>query len=78
MQPCGIKVYTIDIIIMTKFFFFNTVAVVGLERPVYNVSESVHFVEICIIVTIPVTSCPIPDPFTVTLSSSDDSAGTSS
>ena len=58
--------------------FFNTVAVVGLERPVYNVSESVDFVEICIIVTSPVTSCPIPDPFIVTLSSSDDSAGTSS
>ena len=53
-------------------------AVVGLERPVYNVSESVDFVEICIIVTNPVTSCPIPDLFTVTLSSSDDSAGTSS
>ena len=52
--------------------------VVGLERPVYNVSESVDFVEICIIVTSPVTSCPIPDPFTVTLSPSDDSAGTSS
>ena len=77
MQPCGIKVYSIDIIIMTKFFF-NAVAVVGLDRPVYNVSESVDFVEICIIVTSPVTSCPIPDPFTVTLSSSDDSAGTSS
>ena len=53
-------------------------AVVGLERPVYNVSESVDFVEICIIVTNPGTSCPIPDPFTLTLSSSDDSAGTSS
>ena len=66
---------SIDIIIMTKFFFFNAVAVVGLERPVYNVSESVDFVEICIIVTNPVISCPIPDPFTVTLSSSDDSAG---
>ena len=77
MQPYGVKVYSIDIIIMTKFFF-NTVAVVGLERPVYNVSESVDFVEICIIVTNPVTSCPIPDPFTVTLSPSDDSAGTSS
>ena len=58
--------------------FLNTVAVVGLERPVYNISESVDFVEICIIVTNPVTSCPIPDPFTVTLSPSDDSAGTSS
>ena len=77
MQPYGVEVYSIDIIIMTKFFF-NTVAVVGLERPVYNVSESVDFVEICIIVTNPVTSCPIPDPFTVTLSPSDDSAGTSS
>ena len=62
---------------MTEFFF-NTVAVVGLERPVYNVSESVDFVEICIIVTSPVTSCPTPYPFTLTLSSSDDSAGTSS
>ena len=68
---------SIDIIIMTKFFF-NAVAVVGLKRPVYNVSESVDFVEICIIVTNPVISCPIPDPFTLTLSSSDDSAGTSS
>ena len=77
MQPCGIKVYSIDIIIMTEFIIINAVAVVGLERPVYNVSESVDFVEICIIVTNPVTSCPIPDPFTVTLSSSDDGAGTS-
>ena len=52
--------------------------VVGLEKPVYNVSESVDFVEICITVTNPVTSCPVPDPFTLTLSPSDDSAGTSS
>ena len=52
-----------------------TVAVVGLERTYYNVSESVGVVEVCAVVYQPTGVCPIQFPFDVTLSTRDGSAG---
>ena len=52
-----------------------TDAVVGLEETYYNVSEGVGVVEVCAIVYEPVGACPIAFPFTVLLSTIDDTAG---
>ena len=59
---------------MTEFYL-NTVTAVGLERTTHSVSESASFVEICIILTSSMTSCPFSHQFTVTLSLYDESAG---
>ena len=48
---------------------------VGLEKTIYNVSESVGVVEVCAIVYSPTIDCPIAFPFDVSLSTSDDTAG---
>ena len=52
-------------------------AVVGLERTFYNVSEDVGVVEVCAIVLSPNgdTPCPIDFAFDVNLSTNNDSAG---
>ena len=52
-------------------------AVVGLERTLYQVSEDVGVVEVCAIVYSPNGNipCPIDFAFDVILSTSDDSAG---
>ena len=50
-------------------------AVVGLERTYYNVSEAVGVVEVCAVVYQPTGDCPIEFPFNATLTTSDGSAG---
>ena len=50
-------------------------AVVGLERTLYQVSEDVGVVEVCAIVFSPSSPCPIAFPFNVRLSTDDGSAG---
>ena len=58
-------------------FNFHTVAVVGLDETFFNVSEDVVTVELCAIIYIPngTVNCPIAFPFTVSLSTSDFTAG---
>ena len=54
----------------------TVVAVVGLERTFYQVSEDVGVVELCAVVYEPNNiDCPITFPFDVHLSTSDNSAG---
>ena len=52
-----------------------SVAVVGLERTAYTVSEDVVMVEVCAIVYSPNNSCPINFPFDVRLATEDVTAG---
>ena len=47
-------------------------AVVGLEKIFYNVSEDVDVVEVCVIVYSPIVSCPINFTFDVSLSTNND------
>ena len=54
-----------------------SVAVVGLERTAYTVSEDVVVVEVCAIVYSPNNSCPINFPFDVRLATGDATAGKS-
>ena len=63
--------------IFVSFYTFTSVAVVGLERTFYNVSEDVGLVEVCAIVYSPTIDCPINFPFDVSLSTSDNTAGIS-
>ena len=51
-------------------------AVVGLERTSYTVPESDEVVEICINAAGANTDCPSSDPFQLTLSTADQTAGT--
>ena len=48
----------------------------GLERTSYTVSESDEVVEICINAAGANTDCPSSDPFQLTLSTADQTAGT--
>ena len=50
-------------------------AVVGLERTFYNVSEEDKHVELCADVLLPNTECPIEFPFDIYLVLSNESAG---
>ena len=50
-------------------------AVVGLEKTFYELSEDVNMVTVCAIVYIPDIICPIQFDFNVTLSISDESTG---
>ena len=50
-------------------------AVVGLERTFYQVSEDVGVVEVCAIVYSPTIDCPIAFPLDVCLSTENGSAG---
>ena len=59
--------------ILTHTFILE--AVVGLESTFYSVSEAVGLVEVCAIVFSPTIGCPIAFPFDVSLSTSDDTAG---
>ena len=58
---------------------FPAVAVVGLERTRYMVTETIGLVEVCAIVHEPTEQmelCPISFPFDVVISTTDDTAGT--
>ena len=55
---------------------FISEAVVGLEKTIYSVSEYVGMVEVCAIVYSPTVDCPIVFPFDVSLSTSENTAGT--
>ena len=52
-----------------------TVAEVGLERTIYQVSEDDGVVEVCVVVYSPVIECPIQFAFEVRLSTTNNSAG---
>ena len=54
-------------------------AVVGLEETFLSVGENVSTVELCAIIYMPngTVNCPIAFPFTVSLSTSDVTAGKS-
>ena len=62
---------------MYQTISYHTVAVVGLEETVYNVSEGVGAVELCAVVFIPTIDedCPISFQFEVNLLSNNGSAG---
>ena len=55
----------------------TSVAIVGLEETFISVSENVSIVELCAIVYEPneTFNCPIDFPFTVSLTTSDYTAG---
>ena len=55
--------------------FSTSVATVGLEMTVYEVTEGESSVEVCAVVFTPGGNCPIQYPFDVSLSFSDGSAG---
>ena len=57
------------------FFFFSAVAVVGLERALYQISEDAGEVEVCAVVYSPNIECPIPFHFDVRLTTGDESSG---
>ena len=50
-------------------------AVVGLERTFYQVSENVGVVEVCAVVRNPTIMCPISFPFAMRFSTADGTAG---
>ena len=50
-------------------------AVVGLEQTFYSTPEDGGSVEVCVVVYMPDSDCPIKFPFTVLLSTEDFSAG---
>ena len=50
-------------------------AVVGLEKTFYNITEDADVVEVCAIVYSPTIDCPIAFPFNVSLSTEGFSAG---
>ena len=52
-------------------------AVVGLQRTFFRVSESVEVVELYAIVSSPDIDCPVAFPFEIILSALDGSAGKS-
>lgn len=52
-----------------------SVAVVGLERTFYSISEDVGVMELCIVVIFPNITCPIEFPYDVILSTIDGTAG---
>ena len=54
---------------------FHPVAMVELERAVYEVSEDVGVVEVCAVVSSTSIECSVTVPFEVILSTSDSSAG---
>ena len=50
-------------------------AVVGLERVLYQVREDVEVLQLCVSILSPVTECPIAFSFNVSISTSDNTAG---
>ena len=62
-------------ILICVFLSLFPVAVVGLEKTFYSVSEDVGVVEVCAIVYSPTIDCPIAFPFDVGLSTLDNTAG---
>ena len=58
---------------------YQTVAVVGLERTFYQVSDGEGAVEVCAIVRDPAAiMCPIAFPFTIGFSTANGTAGNTS
>ena len=60
---------------MKVIYFLSTVAEVGLERTIYQVSEDVGVVEVCAVVYSPIISCPISFPFIIGLDTRNGTAG---
>ena len=61
---------------MRDLFLLLIVAMVGLERTLYKVSELLGVVEACSVVHKPtVAACPIQFPFSVIFSTADNNAG---
>ena len=56
--------------------FFPTDSVVRLDKSMYQGTESVGTIEVCARVESPSVSCPIRMPFSVHISTMDDTAGT--
>ena len=56
--------------------FFPTDSVVRLDKSMYQGTESVGTIEVCARVESPSVSCPIGMPFSVHISTIDDTAGT--
>ena len=56
--------------------FFHTDSVVRLDKSMYQGTESVGTIEVCARVESPSVSCPIRMPFSVHISTIDDTAGT--
>ena len=50
-------------------------AIVGLEKTFYKVSEDVGVVKVCAIVYSPTINCPIEFPFNVSFSTRNSDAG---
>lgn len=63
------------VVLSTIYFYVFPVAVVGLERAVYQVSEDVGVVKVCAIVYSPSTECPVEFSFEVTFFANSTSAG---
>ena len=60
--------------VYSKSYLFS-VAVVSLESVFQEIGEDQGVVEVCVIVSLPDIECPVQFPFTITLSTSDVSAG---
>ena len=67
--------YSLFIVCAFNHNSFPAVAVVGLEQTFFRVSENVGMVELCARVFEPDIQCPIEFPFSVSLSTSDGTAG---
>ena len=52
-----------------------SVAVVGLERTIYNISEKEGVAEVCAVIYSPMINCPTEFSFDVRLTTSDGSVG---
>lgn len=53
-------------------------AVIGLEQTLFNVSENIDAVELCVNISFPRIDCPITFPFNISLVTQDGTAGTNS
>ena len=62
-------------IIYSLLCIIPVVALVGLERTIFTVSEDVGVVEVCAVIYHPHIDCPIQFPFQVKLTIADGTAG---
>ena len=53
----------------------HTVAIIGFERTLYDVSEDTVVVGICAVVSSPSIDCPIKAPINVSFATEDNTAG---
>ena len=73
LQPQVVCVTCYFIVVL----YIPPVAVVGLERTFYSISEDVGAVEVCAVVTRPNIDCPIEFTFTIHISTVNETAGCS-